>query len=271
MPAVEVKILMSAALAAYLASAAVALSAPRAGGRGALAPLLALAALGLGANVAVLAIRAARGRFPVTSGFDTFATLALAAALMGICLKTLRVFRSPELVLLPLAAVCGVLALLLSGAAYRDFAADVWNAAHIAMAVIGTACMAAAGGAGVYYLRSYGRLRRKDPGALAPDGPSLERLERFIRHALVVGFALLSAAILLGLCEVFRPHRARWFRTWWTHPKMTFACVSWLVYATALHAAFRRRFRGRWTAVLSIVGLVLLTVVLLVSIFMPGV
>lgn len=271
MPAVEVKILMSAALAAYLASAAIALPALRAERRGTLAPLLALAALGLGANMAVLAIRAARGHFPLASGFDTFATLAVAAALMGVYLKTVRVLRSPELVLLPLAAACGILALLLSGAAYRDFAADVWNAAHIASAVMGTACMAAAGGAGVYYLRSYGRLRRKDPAALTAGGPSLERLDRFIRHALVVGFALLSAAILLGLCEVFRPHRARWFRTWWTHPKMTFACASWLVYALALHAAFRRRFRGRWTAVLSIVGLVLLTAVLLFSIFMPGV
>lgn len=270
MPSQLAIILTIAALSAYAAATMASLVATRFGtGRWAAWCLIFLTG-GVVLNVSALAIRTASGHSPLGSGFDVFSLLAALSACVAGYLKLLDRARLAEIVLLPATGACLVLALCLSARAYRDFARGVWHVGHLVFSLSGTVCFAAAAGAGVIYLRTHKALRRKDPSAFRSRWPSLERLDRFIRHAIPVGFALLTASMVIGLWGGFTVERARWGRTWWKHPKMVLALLAWCLYAVGLHASYARRFRGRRAAVLSIAGLVLIILVLLVSLLMPS-
>jgi ABC-type uncharacterized transport system permease subunit len=270
MPSEMARLLTILSLAAYAAAALTTLVGLRIGLKRVAWGFLGVLAAGAAFNVITLAIRAARGHWPMASTFDTFSLLAMMLAVMSGYLKLVDRQRAAELVLLPAAAACAGLALCLSGAAYRDFAPSIWHAAHVVFAIAGTAYFAVAAGAGVIYLRTHRRLRRKDPSAIDSHWPSLERLDRFVRHAIPVGFALLTLTMAVGVYGGFLADRSHWVRTWWKHPKMLIAALAWCVYGVALHSAYGRRFRGRRAAVLSIAGLVLLVVVLLLSLLMPS-
>jgi len=270
MPSEQARLLMIVALSAYAAAAITTVLSLRADLRKFTLPFLLILTVGLVLNAVSLVARAGHGHWPLGSGFDTFSLLALIVAVMSLYLKLLDSGRAAELALLPAAIACCVFALALSAAAYRDFARAVWHAAHVVFAMTGMLCFAAASGAGAIYLQMRKRLQRKDPAAFESHWPSLERLDRFIRHAMPVGFALLTATIVLGLYGGFLADRAHWVSTWWKHPKMVISLCAWALYAVALHAAYGRRFRGPRAAKLSIAGLVLLVIVLLVSILLPS-
>ncbi len=148
-------------------------------------------------------------------------------------------------------------------------ASTVGYAAHLVLSVAGSLGFAAAGVAGAWYLRTYRRLRRRDPALLARSGPSLERLAGFIRTALPVGWVLLTAAIVTGFVEAVARSRGGWFRTWQTHPKLLAASVAWLTAGAALVLARAKRFRGRQLAALSLVVFFLLLGVFLGSFLIP--
>ena len=155
-----------------------------------------------------------------------------------------------------------------------DASQTAWERAaflfHVLAASAGILCLAAGAIAGGKYLRKYANLRRKDPAEIASGGPSLEALNRFVRRMVYAGFALLTAAIAMGLHQAFQPEHKGWFHIWQTHPKMVLAAGTWAVYAIALCVIRGRKFRGRLAAGLSIAGLVLVILVLLLALLMPG-
>jgi ABC-type uncharacterized transport system permease subunit len=269
MPGTDAKLLILLALVAYAMTGFLTLAGRR-GERKTLTRLgLVLLAAAISTNLAALALRLARGHGPTASGFDTFAVLALLAGAATAYLRRFGALPGSELASPPIAAVCALLAVVLSGDAYRGFARDVWNVAHVSSAVAAVACFALAAGGGLLYLRLYRRLRSKDPAVLDSPAPSLERLNRLIRGILPIGFALLTVTIIAGLVGALQPEREGYFRAWWTHPKILASAGAWCLYAVALHAAYARRFRVRAAAVLSAVGFVLLIAVLLASMLMP--
>ena len=269
MPVAEAKLLALLALVAYAGSTALLLGARRAGREGVARVGVGLLAAGVGLEVALLALRLANGHWPVASGFDTFALLALMAAAAAAYLRAVGALPRVAIGLLPVAMACCIAALAMAGPAYRDFGRDVWVVAHVAFAAAASVCFFAAAACGLLYLRKHRQLRRKDAGLFQSPLPSLERLDRFIRHVLPAAFALVTATIVAGLVGALQPQRAGYFRNWVTHPKILAAGVTWLVYGLALHVAHARRFRGRAAARLSVAGFVLLVGVLVASMLLP--
>lgn len=145
----------------------------------------------------------------------------------------------------------------------------IWYIVHVASAAGGSLCLAAAAAAGAAYVRTDKQLRRKDATLLKSHWPSLEGLDRFMRHLLPLGLGLLTVAIASGICDAFQPSRAGWFKIWQTHPKMLVASWAWLFCAAAMQVAYARRFRGRQVAAMSIAVFFLLLVVLLANVFVP--
>ena len=146
-----------------------------------------------------------------------------------------------------------------------------WLVVHVASAMGGAVCFAVAALAGAAYIRTDKRLRRKDAALLSSHWPSLEGLDKCIRHLLPLGLGLLTVAIASGICDALQPSRAGWFKIWQTHPKMLVAFCAWLFCAVAMQVAYARRFRGRQVAAMSIaVFILLLLVVLLASVFVPS-
>ena len=269
MPTAEAKLLTWLALAAYLAAAPLALLGRRPGRDtlGRLWPIL--LAAGISLSLATLVLRIARGHLPAASGFDTFCLLALLTGGVAAYLRAVDALPRATVALAPAAAAWSGFAVALSGGAYHDFARDVWTVAHVALAVAAAACFAAAATGGWLFLRKHRQLRRKDPAVFQGHTPSLERLDRFVRHVLPVAFALVTATIVTGLLGAMQPQHHGYFRNWVTHPKMLTAGITWLVYTLALHAAYAKRFRGRTAAIFATVGFFLLVGVLVASMLLP--
>jgi ABC-type uncharacterized transport system permease subunit len=269
MPSVEARLLGLMALVAYAAAALLSLIGRRPGrevvGRWGAIPL----AVGISLSLATLVLRLARGHPPTSSGIDAFTLLALLTGAVAAYLRAVDALPRVGLVLLPLAAAWSVLAVALSGLAYRDFTRDLWNVIHVVLSIAAAISFASAAVGGWLYLRKHRQLRGKDPAVFKWPLPPLERLDRFLRHALPVAFALVTATILAGLAGALQPGREGYFRNWPNHPKMLMATVAWLLYTLALHAAYAKRFRGRFAAILSIVGFGLLVVVLVASMLIP--
>ena len=230
-----------------------------------MATLAGAAALCLG----VVVLRMAHGHMPAASGFDTFAMMALLTGAMAVYLRAVDALGRAGLVLMPVAAVWAGLAVALSGPAYHDFARDTWTVLHVMLASAATLAFAASAVGGGRYLRKYAQLRSKDPRMFEGSAVSLEHLGRFLRRALPIAFALVTATVVTGFFDALQPRLRDFFHNWKTHPKMLTAGITWLIYSIALHAAYARRFRARLAAILSIVGVVLLVAVLLASMLIP--
>jgi len=269
MPGVEAKLLAVIALVAYAASAGVLVTVRRAGRPGAARVGVGLLAGAIGLGIALASLRLADGHWPVASGFDTFTLLALLAAGSAAYLRAVGALPRVAIGLLGVATACSGAALALAGPAYREFGHDFWAVAHVAFAASASSCFFAAAAGGLLYLYKHRQLRRKDPALLRSSLPSLERLDRFLRHVLPAAFALVTATILAGLVGALQPQRTGYFRNWVTHPKILAAGITWLVYGLALHVAYARRFRGRTAAGLSVAGFVLLVGVLVASMLLP--
>jgi ABC-type uncharacterized transport system permease subunit len=211
----------------------------------------------------VVVLRMSHGHMPAASGFDTFAMMALLTGAMAVYLRAVDALGRGGLVLMPVAAVWAGLAVALSGPAYRDFARDTWTVLHVMLASAATLAFAASAVGGGRYLRKYAQLRSKDPRMFEGSAVSLEHLGRFLRRALPIAFALVTATVVTGLLDALQRHG--YFHNWMTHPKILTAGIAWLIYSVALHAAYARRFRARVAAMLSIVGFILLAAVLLAS------
>jgi len=65
-----------------------------------------------------------------------------------------------------------------------------------------------------------------------------------------IGFLLLSIGIITGAVWA----NYAWGSYWSWDPKETWSLITWFVYAAFIHARLTRGWRGRRTAILSIIG-----------------
>lgn len=115
--------------------------------------------------------------------------------------------------------------------------------AHVTTMVLAYAALSVSFGAAVVYLI-------QGPGRRFPRLPSGETLEEIANRSVLVGFPLLTLGVTLGAYWAY----SAWGRYWGWDPKETSALVTWLVYASYLHARNLRGWKGRGSAWLLVVG-----------------
>lgn len=124
-----------------------------------------------------------------------------------------------------------------------------WLTYHVMTCFLGYAAFAVSFGASVAYL-----IKNKDaPPTTEEDAgslPALEMLDELIYKANAVGFLLLGIGIITGAVWA----NYAWGSYWSWDPKETWSLITWLIYAAFLHARLTRGWRGRRTAILSILG-----------------
>lgn len=84
----------------------------------------------------------------------------------------------------------------------------------------------------------------------SPFVPPREALEEGTYRAILTGFLFFTVGIVTGSIWA---HYA-WGRYWSWDPKETWSLITWLIYAGWLHAHLVKGWRGKRTAVLSVVG-----------------
>ncbi|MCX7822581.1 MAG: c-type cytochrome biogenesis protein CcsB [Syntrophobacterales bacterium] len=119
-----------------------------------------------------------------------------------------------------------------------------WLLAHVTTCFLGYGAFAISFGASLAYI-----LKRKyeDKGffRILPDAGILEK---FNRQIIIFGFLWLTVGILTGAVWA----ESAWGNYWSWDPKETWSLITWLVYASVLHAY--KNWSGQRIALISIVG-----------------
>lgn len=205
---------------------------------------------------------------PLDDNFDAMIWLAMLLALFLAYVQATRPLRGIDWFVTPI-----VIGLLIAAAVFgrtkpHDYLRTTWSWVHLATAFGGAAAFAIAGASGAMYLIVNHRLRSKrmTPGL---NFGSLERLEHLTLLAVSFGFALLTIGLVTGLVRALNGDNPLG-RSWYAQPKVLLTFVAWIVYALVLHSPINPSFRGRRTAMLSVIGFVLMIGILIAVQWMPA-
>jgi cytochrome c-type biogenesis protein CcsB len=199
------------------------------------------------------------GHAPLSNMYESLVFFAL--TLMVLYLYVEHRYRS---------RVIGVFATPLAffAMAYASFSPDVndrieplipalksnWLIAHVITCFIGYAAFAVAFGIGLLYLiKDMGGnkdMGNGKPPRLVARFPSLDTLDELILQMVKFGFLFLTVGIISGSVWA----NSAWGRYWSWDPKETWSLITWLIYATMLHARIFLSWRGKIFAIFSIVG-----------------
>jgi ABC-type transport system involved in cytochrome c biogenesis permease subunit len=203
--------------------------------------LLTMTAGLLGVTTSLIARAIDTGHGPFSSMYE----FALAFA-WGILIMAFIFGRVYKLLLINTIGVIISLALLIFAGNLSSRAAPLVPAlqqsllltTHVMSAVISYGALTMGFGAAIMYLIKGGKTQEA------------EVLDRLSYNAVKIGFPFLSLVIILGAIWA----DIAWGKYWSWDPKETASLVTWLLYASYLHARFSRDWRGRKAAILLIVG-----------------
>lgn len=144
---------------------------------------------------------------------------------------------------------------------------SLWLVFHVGTVFMGDGLLAVAFGAAIMYLIQERAIKKKRLGPLHSRLPSLASLDTIHYQALVYGFPFLTLGMLSGSLYA----QSAFGRFWQWDPKEVFSLITWLSYAVLLHERLAAGWRGRRSAILSIVCFAILIFSFLgVSFFMGG-
>ena len=126
-----------------------------------------------------------------------------------------------------------------------------WLIAHVITCFLGYAAFAVSCGlAFMYLLRSKKPEKAKSVAESAGFLPEQSAIDDLVYQTVLVGFLLLTVGIATGSIWA---HSA-WGTYWSWDPKETWSLITWLVYATLLHARMMKGWHGKRIAWFSIIG-----------------
>jgi ABC-type uncharacterized transport system permease subunit len=190
-----------------------------------------------------------RSWLPLEDNFDTLVWLGLLLAFFVLYVQRTRPLGGLDWFVMPIVILLLVGAGIFGRTKPHEYVDTAWSWTHRLSAYGGALAFAVAGAVGAMYLIVSRRLRAKTVVA-GPNLGSLERLEHLTFVSVTLGFALFTIGMITGLVEM--RHKE-------TQPaKLLLAFSVWLVYAIVLHSPINPSFRGRKTAVLSVIGFLLM-------------
>jgi ABC-type transport system involved in cytochrome c biogenesis permease subunit len=185
-------------------------------------------------------------RFPAVT--NTFESLVFFAAVIALVLFVYRLRTKQKT--LPFVMFGGtivalaILAIASSPIAPREVAPPIpalqsyWLALHVSLSFVGESFFVVAFVCSIAYVATRDEERRR-------------RLDRLTCTTIGIGYPVFTAgALIFGAIWA----EAAWGTYWSWDPKETWALITWLVYTAYLHTRLVKGLRGRWSAVLSIVG-----------------
>jgi len=117
---------------------------------------------------------------------------------------------------------------------------------HVTMVLLAYGAFALSGVAGIIYLTQDRNLKRNKARAILSFLPSIQRLERILGEAMLIGFMLLTLGLALGAVYLLMHRDALPLGP---DPKIIWSAFVWLTYLTLLIARWRFAPGGRRMAV----------------------
>lgn len=196
----------------------------------------------------------ATGRVPVFSLHQVVAVLSWVLA--GVYLGSTVWLRMPVLGVFAttLTAILSLVAAISPSVQVADIKPfnSLWVFFHVIAVFIGEAFFALACGIGIMYLIQESAIKNKRRGFLFSRMSSLETLDSAGYGCIVAGFSLLSVGLVMGFVYA----RITWGRFLSWDPKEVWSVITWILYAVLIHERLAVGWRGRKSAVMAIVGFV---------------
>jgi cytochrome c-type biogenesis protein CcsB len=192
-----------------------------------------------------------RGITPVTNvaeALSLFSWLLVAGyfvVLLRYRIRTLGVFVSPLAVVMLLISF-----VFTKEQAIPESLKSTWLPIHVSMAFLGDAAFLLAFVTAVAYLIQEYQVKHKKLGLLNRRLPSLATLDKLNYRCVIFGFPLLTLAIITGSIWA----KSEWGNYWSWEPRETWALVTWLIFGLLLHARLYSGWRGKRTAILTVIG-----------------
>lgn len=205
---------------------------------------------------------------PLGDNFDTLVWLGMLLGLFVVYVQRAKPLVGLDWFIMPVVVLLFVCAAVFGKAKPHEYVTSSLLWMHTVTAYLGAVAFVIAGATGVMYLIANRRLRKKV--RTGPNFGSLERLEHLTFLAVTVGFALLTIGMITGIARVQHEGNGRLGPHWFASPKVLLATAVWVVYALVLHSPINPSFRGRKTAMLSILGVVLMFGTIVAVQFMPS-
>ncbi|MEA1968443.1 MAG: c-type cytochrome biogenesis protein CcsB [Thermodesulfobacteriota bacterium] len=165
-------------------------------------------------------------------------------------LKILGIFTAPLIALTMIAALAAPQSLPLKESILKGF----WLISHVILIFSGEAALAIACCTGILYLLQERAIKNKTRGFFYKRLPSLDLLDSTSYSCIVTGFTMLTFGLITGLVYA----KSVWGQFWSWDPKEVWSVVTWLIYAALLHGRLTGGWRGRRSAILTIIGFAVL-------------
>ncbi len=123
-----------------------------------------------------------------------------------------------------------------------------WLTIHVTTCFFGYAAFSVSFGISILYLIQ--QKKTDQEGGASKWLPSLSLLDEINYRSIVIGFPMLTLGIITGAAWA----NYAWGSYWSWDPKETWSLITWFVYAAFLHARLTRDWRGKKTAILSVIG-----------------
>jgi cytochrome c-type biogenesis protein CcsB len=208
---------------------------------------------GFGAHTVSHAARIATlGRPPLSTPYESLSFFAWAIALIYLAVELRYRDRIMGAFVLPIVVLSGsaaaALPARLAGLSQTVQGLGLWS--HVALALLGNAAFVLTCCAGLMYLLQERQLKSHHPGRLNLRLPSLALLDDVGFKSILVGFPLLTLALISGVlwAEISRGSFFSW------RPREVWSVVSWVLYGGLLYARVSAGWRGKKAAVLAILG-----------------
>jgi ABC-type uncharacterized transport system permease subunit len=205
-----------------------------------------------------------RSWIPLEDNFDALIWLGLLLAIFAFYVQRTKPIGGLDWFITPIVILLLIAAAVFGRAKPHGYIPTTWAWVHRVTAYGGAVAFAVAGAVGAMYLVVNARLRNKKLQPAGPNLGSLERLEHVTFTAVTIGFALLTIGIITGFVQLIFQRQQT------SMAKIVLTGAVWVIYALVLHSPINPSFRGRRTAMLSVLGFVLMIGTLVAVQFMPA-
>jgi cytochrome c-type biogenesis protein CcsB len=124
---------------------------------------------------------------------------------------------------------------------------SIWLFIHVPIAIFSYALFAIAAVFGILYILKDRPLEEDSKLFALPD---ISTIDKIIYRTIGGGFILLTIAIVTGAVWA----ESAWGRYWSWDPKETWSLITWVIYAIFLHTRLVKRWHGKKSAVIAIIG-----------------
>ncbi len=192
---------------------------------------------------------------PLVSALEALLFYAWLLLVVFLVLVRREAHRTLGALLVPLAALLGgfAAAFMAPPAPVSTLFHNRYFALHTVSLFLGYSALSVAFCAGVMYLLLFDEIAHKRVGRMSVRLPSLDDLDRLGHHTVLLGFALLTTGIVIGMIWA----RTEWGVLWVWEAKSVWTLLSWAVYLGYLLSRNLAGWQGPRAAWLATLGFAL--------------